>query len=76
MIDQPQPEHRMADFKSNERAVQALPAAELAEFRRRLAQFDAAVWDSQVEHDAASGKLDEFAAEALADYRAEPHREL
>lgn len=52
-----------------EQAVQKLPLAELAEFRRWFAQFDEAVWDAQIEADAAAGKLDALAAEALADYR-------
>lgn len=59
----------MGNVHSIERAVESLPPAELAE-------FDAAAWDRQVEHDAVSGKLDGLAAEALADFRAGPAREL
>ena len=66
----------MGNVHSIERAVELLPPAELAEFRRWFAQFDAAAWDRQVEHDAVSGKLDGLAAEALADFRAGPAREL
>ena len=33
-----------------------------------FAEFDAAAWDAQIEADAAAGKLDAFAAEALAEY--------
>ena len=66
----------MADVKTIERAVEALPSTELAEFRRWFAEFDAAAWDKQIEQDAASGKLDRLAAEALADYRAGSAREL
>ena len=62
----------MANVKAIEKAVEALPSTELAEFRRWFAEFDAAAWDKQIAQDAASGKLDGLAAEALADYRADP----
>jgi hypothetical protein len=66
----------MGNVKSIERAIEALPPAELAEFRRWYAEFDAAAWDRQIEQDAASGKLDALAAEALADHRAGSARAL
>jgi hypothetical protein len=66
----------MENVKSIENAVQSLPPAELAEFRRWFAEFDGDLWDSQIEQDAASGKLDPLAAEALADYRAGSARQL
>ena len=66
----------MGNVKSIEKAVESLLPSELAEFRRWFAEFDAAAWDKQIEQDAASGKLDGLAAEALADYRAGPAREI
>lgn len=66
----------MGNVKSIEKAIEALPPSELAEFRRWFAEFDAAAWDQQIERDAASGKLAEAAAEALADHRAGSVREL
>lgn len=66
----------MGNVKSIENAVEALPPSELAEFRRWFAEFDAAAWDKQIEQDAAAGKLDQLAAEALADYSAGAAREL
>ena len=66
----------MGNIKSIEKAIEALPPAELAEFRRWFAEFDAAAWDRQIEQDAANGKLDELAAEAQADFRAGAAREL
>ncbi len=60
----------MGDLQSIEKAVEALPPAELAEFRRWFAEFDTAAWDTQIEIDASKGKLDLLAAEALADYEA------
>jgi hypothetical protein len=46
----------------------------LAEFRRWFADFDAAAWDGQIEQDAAAGKLDRLASEALADFKSGPAR--
>lgn len=66
----------MGNIQSIEKAVQALRPSELAEFRRWFAEFDATVWDGQIEQDAIAGKLDGLAAEALADYRAGSPREL
>jgi hypothetical protein len=66
----------MGDIKSIEQAVESLPPAELAEFRRWFAEFDCAAWDRQIEQDAAAGKLDELAAEALADHRRGSHNGL
>lgn len=65
----------MDDVKAIEKAIEALPPTELAEFRRWFAEYDGAAWDRQIEEDAASGKLDSLAAEALADYHAGSHRE-
>ncbi len=66
----------MGDVKSIEKAIESLPPADLAEFRRWFAEYDAAAWDKQIEQDAASGKLDELAAEARTDYRSGVAREL
>ena len=66
----------MGNVKSIEKAVESLPPAELAEFRRWFAEFDAAAWDKQIEKDASCGKLDAMAAEALADYQSGSAREL
>lgn len=66
----------MGDIKSIAKAVESLPPAELAEFRHWFAEFDAAAWDRQIEQDAQSGKLDQLASEALADFKSGPAREL
>jgi hypothetical protein len=65
----------MGDLKAIEMAVAGLPADKLAEFRQWFAEFDGAAWDRQIEQDAASGKLDNLASEALADYRSGSRRE-
>ncbi len=66
----------MEKVKAIERAVESLPTLELAEFRQWFAEFDGNAWDRQIELDAASGKLDQLAAEALADYHAGSARQL
>lgn len=65
----------MGDITAIENAVAALPADKVAEFRQWFADFDGAAWDRQIEQDAASGKLDGLAAEALTDYRNGTRRE-
>jgi len=66
----------MTTIQAIEQAIQQLPAQELAEFRRWFTKFDEAVWDAQIEADAAAGKLDALAAEALAEYGNGKAREL
>lgn len=66
----------MGDIQSIEKAIQALAPDELAELRRWFAEFDAEAWDVQLDQDAAAGKLDELAAEALTDHRSGPSRAL
>ena len=66
----------MGNMKSIEKAIEAMPPAELAEFRRWFAEFDAAAWDRQIEADASAGALDKLAAEALADHGSGSVREL
>lgn len=58
----------MTTIKALEQAVQQLPIQDLAEFRRWFVKFDEAAWDTQIEADAAAGKLDALAAEARAEY--------
>jgi len=50
-----------------ERAVQDLPDSELREFREWFAEFDARMWDAELEQDASSGLLDNLADEAISD---------
>lgn len=66
----------MLTVEAIENAVEQLPEEELARFRRWFTQFDAAAWDAQIEADAAAGKLDALAEEALAEYRRGDAREL
>ena len=66
----------MTKVEQLEREIAALTEAELAEFRRWYAEFDAAVWDRQLEADARSGALDRLADEALREHRAGQSRAL
>lgn len=52
-----------------EGAIRNLSPEELASFREWFAEFDAAMWDRELEEDVASGKLDDLAEEALRDLR-------
>ena len=59
-----------------ERAVEQLPPRELARFRAWFEAFDADRFDAAIERDAIAGRLDAFAEEALAAYRAGQSRDL
>jgi hypothetical protein len=66
----------MGKVEKIEAEVKALSPEELAVFRDWYTAYDAQVWDKQIESDAATGKLDKFAAQALADYRAGRAKEI
>jgi hypothetical protein len=66
----------MPDVKALEEAVQSLPPAALAEFRRWFAEFDSAAWDRQIESDIMAGRLDGLLAEAEADLKDPSNRRL
>jgi len=52
-----------------EAAVGNLSREELAAFRKWFMEFDAEIWDKQFEEDAAAGRLDKLAEEAIADLK-------
>jgi hypothetical protein len=60
----------MGKVEAIEQAIEGLSPEELATFRRWFAEFDATVWDRQIEQDARAGKLDALADEALRDHDA------
>lgn len=60
----------MTRVETVERELEALSAAELAEFRRWYAELDAELWDRQLEADVHAGKLDALADEALRKHAA------
>ena len=59
-----------------EKAVAKLSPQELAEFRAWFLQFDLDEWDRQIARDSDAGRLDKFAEEAIADYKAGRVKEL
>jgi hypothetical protein len=66
----------MSEVEQLEERIGNLPPRDLAKFRAWFLEFDARVWDAQIEADAKAGKLDGLVAEALADYKAGKAREL
>jgi len=50
--------------------VQKLPPAEVFGLGRWLREYEAQLWDQQIETDIRSGKLDQLGQEALAELRA------
>ncbi len=59
----------MGRVETIEKEIEGLSSEELTNFRRWFHEFDAAVWDRQLEKDARAGKLDALADEALRDHR-------
>ncbi len=58
----------MLSVQTIEDAIQKLPEPDLAELQRWFSEFYGNIWNNKIEHDAQSGKLDDLAAEALAEY--------
>ncbi len=56
--------------------VAQLSPDELARFRAWFEEFDAKVWDKQIEEDVKLGKLDHLANQAIADFRTGNVREV
>ena len=57
----------MSKVENIEQEVTALTPAEFAAFRKWFLQFDAQVWDRQIEEDVRRRKLDKLAEEALVE---------
>lgn len=66
----------MTTLKEIETAIEQLSEAELAELRRWWDERDAQAFDERIARDAASGKLDDLAAQALAEHAAGRTRPL
>jgi hypothetical protein len=60
----------MSKVENLEKQIRQLSPEELAEFRRRYADFDAELWDRQFEADVKAGKLDALAERALRAHEA------
>jgi hypothetical protein len=59
----------MSTVAEIEAAVRKLTPKELTRFRRWFAKFEAELWDKQFEDDAAAGRLDKLAKNALKKFR-------
>lgn len=66
----------MGKVENIESQIRDLSSAELAAFREWFAEFDAEVWDRQLEDDVKAGKLDRLAQHALSDHHADRSTEL
>ena len=66
----------MGKVESLEKEIESLAPEELAAFRRWFHDFDAEVWDRQLEADVRGGKLDALAAEALQAHRSGKSTEI
>ena len=66
----------MSEVEQLEQQIQSLSREDLAKLRAWFTEFDARVWDQQIEADAKAGKLNGLIEEALADYKAGKAREL
>ena len=66
----------MTKLEEIEKAVAGLAPNDLARFREWFDTFDGARFDEKIERDAASGKLDRLADQAIADFRKGRAREL
>jgi hypothetical protein len=66
----------MSELEKLAERIGKLSPEELREFRAWFAEFDARLWDAQIETDAKAGKLDGLIAEALAEHKAGKTREL
>jgi len=59
----------MSEVEQLEQRVSALPPKDLAQFRAWFLEFDARLWDQQIETDLKAGKLDSLIAEARAEFK-------
>ena len=66
----------MSKVENIEQEVKNLTPSELSAFRRWFLEFDAQIWDRQIEEDVRKGKLDKLADEALAAHRVGKSKEL
>jgi hypothetical protein len=58
----------MTEVEQLKKRIRDLSLGQLARFRAWFIEFDAQVWDRQIEADLEAGKLDRLIEEARADY--------
>lgn len=59
----------MSEVEQLEQRVSNLPPKDLAQFRAWFLEFDAHMWDEQIEADLKAGKLDALIAEGRAEFK-------
>ena len=66
----------MTKLEKIEQDIASLTPGEVAKLAQWFAEFQADVWDKQIEDDAKAGRLDSLAEQALASHRAGKTRPL
>ena len=66
----------MTKIETLEREIEQLSPQELRAFRRWFAEFDAELWDQELERDVAAGKLDPLADAAVAAHKRGEGRDI
>ena len=66
----------MSKVEALEKEIERLSPAELEAFRNWFVEFDAEVWDRQIEADVADGKLDRLAEAAIAAHKRGEGRDI
>ncbi len=66
----------MSSLEQIEAAILTLPSDEFQRLRQWFFDLDYRRWDEQLEQDIADGKLEAFAEEAIAEFKAGPCREI
>ncbi|MCI2430766.1 hypothetical protein LM602_00815 [Candidatus Acetothermia bacterium] len=66
----------MSEVERIESRIKNLSPEELAKLRAWFAEFDAEVWDRQIEADAKAGKLNQLIEQSLAEHHAGKSRPL
>ena len=66
----------MTKLEKIEQDIASLTPGEVAKLARWFAEFQADVWDKQIEDDASAGRLDNLADQALASHHAGKTRQL
>jgi hypothetical protein len=66
----------VSEVEQIEKRIESLSREDLADFRAWFIEFDASIWDQQIEADSRAGRLDSLVSEALTDYKAGKAREL
>ena len=60
----------MKKIEEIEQDIEKLSKSELKSFRQWFVEYDAEAWDGQFQADAKAGNLNDFADEAIKEYRA------